>query len=46
MRIVNSDGNLVEYSDVIDPEMMKAVRCSLGLFGIMTELTLKVVAPV
>ena len=42
MRIINSDGHLVEYSETIDLEMMKAVKCNLGLFGIVVDLTLKV----
>ena len=42
MRIVNSDGHLVEYSEKIDAEMMRAVKCNLGLWGVIIDFTLKV----
>ena len=42
MTIVNSDGDVIEYSEEKDPEMMKGVKCNFGLWGVMTEITFKV----
>ncbi len=38
-RLVTADGSVKEYSDESTPEMMQAVRCSLGLLGVFSTLT-------
>ena len=41
LSIVSSSGELKQYSQA-DTDMMKALRCNLGLFGIIYEIELKV----
>ena len=38
MRIVNSDGDLKVYN-MKDEKMMRAVRCHVGLFGVVIDVT-------
>ena len=42
MRIVDSNGDLRTYSMADDLDMMRAVQCNLGLWGIIVDLTLSV----
>ncbi|MGH8958865.1 MAG: D-arabinono-1,4-lactone oxidase [Acidimicrobiia bacterium] len=42
-RMVDGQGNLVEVSPTANPELLPAVQTSIGLLGIMTEVTLAVV---
>lgn len=41
VKLVNGKGELVEYKEETHSEIMKALRVSLGLLGIVTEVTLK-----
>jgi FAD/FMN-containing dehydrogenase len=43
VRLVNARGEVMEYDEKRHPDVMKAMRVSLGVFGIFTELTVKVV---
>lgn len=42
IKIVTGTGEVKTYTQAADPEIMQALRVSLGSFGIFTELTLKV----
>ena len=42
VRLVTANGEIAEYHDAHDPEIMKAFRVSLGALGILTEITVKV----
>ena len=42
-RLVDGLGNLVEVTRESDPDVLHALQASIGLLGIMTEVTLKVV---
>ena len=42
-RFVDGLGNLVEITRDSDPDVLHALQASIGLLGIMTEVTLKVV---
>jgi FAD/FMN-containing dehydrogenase len=42
-RIVDGMGNIVVVSDDENPDVLPALQTSIGLLGIMTEVTLKVV---
>ena len=42
MRIIDSEGELRTYSMKDDPDMMHAIQCNLGLWGLIVDLTLKV----
>ena len=42
-RLVDGSGNLVEVTRDSDPDVLHALQASIGLLGIMTEVTLKVV---
>jgi hypothetical protein len=43
IRIVDSDGNLRTYNeDTTDPQVMSAVRLSMGTFGIVYDVVLRV----
>lgn len=44
MRVVHPDGEIREYSadNPTDLETLRALRCSYGLFGIVTEVTFRV----
>lgn len=44
MRVVHPDGQVREYSEgnPADREALQALRCSYGLFGIVTEVTFRV----
>jgi FAD/FMN-containing dehydrogenase len=42
-RLVDGTGNLVEVTRDSDPDVLHALQASIGLIGIMTEVTLKVV---
>ena len=41
LSVVSSSGDLKQYSQA-DTDMMKALRCNLGLFGVIYEIELKV----
>jgi FAD/FMN-containing dehydrogenase len=43
VKMVNYKGELLEFNDRDDPEIMKAARVSLGTLGIFSEITVKVV---
>lgn len=43
LSIVNSNGDLKHYSLNEDQDMMRAIQCSLGLWGIVVEITMKVI---
>lgn len=43
MRIIDSKGELRMYSMEDDIDMMRAVQCNLGLWGIIVDFTLKVI---
>ena len=38
-RMVTADGSVQEYSAESTPEMMQAIRCSLGLLGVFSTIT-------
>jgi len=42
-RLVDGMGNLLEITSDSDPDALHALQASIGLLGIMTEVTLKVV---
>ena len=42
-RIVDGSGNVVEVSPDVNADVLPALQTSIGLLGIMTEVTLKVV---
>jgi hypothetical protein len=42
VKLVNSRGEVEEVSESGDPERMRAVRCSYGLFGIIYEVTFRI----
>ncbi|MGH8924497.1 MAG: D-arabinono-1,4-lactone oxidase [Acidimicrobiia bacterium] len=42
-RLVDGEGNLVEVSSTSNPEVLAALQTSIGLLGIMTEVTVSVV---
>jgi hypothetical protein len=42
MRIINSDGNVTEYAMEKAQDQMRAAQCSLGLFGILVDITFHV----
>jgi FAD/FMN-containing dehydrogenase len=42
-RIVDGQGNVVEIGRESDPEALHALQTSIGLLGIMTEVTIRVV---
>jgi FAD/FMN-containing dehydrogenase len=42
MRLVTGEGKVVEWSTEAEPELMRAARISLGLLGISTSVTLRV----
>jgi FAD/FMN-containing dehydrogenase len=41
-RIVDGHGSLIEVSDEKNPELLPALQTSIGVLGIMTEVTIKV----
>ena len=41
-RLVDGTGNVIEVSRVENPELLPALQTSIGVLGIMTELTIKV----
>jgi FAD/FMN-containing dehydrogenase len=41
VKLINGKGELVEYNEDKNAETMKALRVSLGLLGVVTEVTLK-----
>lgn len=43
-RIVDGEGNLVEVSSQRNADLLPALQTSIGLMGIMTQVTIKVVA--
>ena len=42
VRVVNSQGDIVEYDHKEHPEEIKAFRVSLGSLGVITELTVRI----
>lgn len=42
-RIVDGQGNLIEITRESDPDALRALQTSIGLLGIMTEVTIRVV---
>lgn len=42
MRIIDSNGNLRKYDETSHPELMKALKCHLGMMGIVYDLSIKV----
>ena len=42
MRIVDAAGELRTFSIADDPDMMRAVQCNLGMFGIIYDMQLQV----
>jgi FAD/FMN-containing dehydrogenase len=42
MKLVLPSGDVLEASEASDPELMKALRCSYGTFGIVTEATFRI----
>lgn len=42
VRMVNAEGNIVEYDFDNNPEIMKAARVALGTLGIFTQIKIKV----
>ena len=42
MRIIDSNGDLREYKIEDDKDMLNAIQCNLGLWGIVVDFTLKV----
>lgn len=40
--IMDSEGELRTYSRENDPDLMKALTCHLGLWGVVVEMTFKV----
>ena len=42
MRIMDASGDLRTFSIEDDPDMMRAVQCNLGMFGIIYDMQLKV----
>lgn len=42
MRLIDSLGRLRKFTIERHPEVMKAARCNLGMFGIMYDITIKV----
>lgn len=43
VRMVNGNGKVIEFNQQEHPELMKAIRVSLGSLGVFTEITVKVV---
>lgn len=43
LRFVDGNGEIVSCSETDKPELLRAVRLSLGAFGVITEMTLRVV---
>ncbi|BFZ04582.1 hypothetical protein BsWGS_07621 [Bradybaena similaris] len=43
MRVMDSNGRLRRFTKERHPSIMKAAMCSLGMFGIMYDITIKVV---
>jgi FAD/FMN-containing dehydrogenase len=41
-KVIDGMGNLVEISTTVNPDVLPALQTSIGLLGIMTEVTLKV----
>ncbi|KAK7087760.1 L-gulonolactone oxidase-like [Littorina saxatilis] len=42
MRLMDSAGRLRRFTNESHPEIMKAAKCNLGMFGIMYDITIKV----
>lgn len=42
MKLVDSSGNIRRFSKKDDPEAMSALQVSLGMCGVITELTMEV----
>lgn len=42
LKMVLPSGELAEYTEAKDPELMKEIRCSYGTFGIIYEVTFSV----
>ena len=42
MRIVHPDGRILEVSDRTDAELLHATQVNLGLFGVVSQITLQV----
>lgn len=42
VKLVNPAGDVEEISEADDPERMRAIRCSYGLFGIIFEVTFRI----
>ena len=41
VRLINGKGEMIEFTEAQTPDMMKAIRVSLGTLGIVTEVKLK-----
>lgn len=42
VKMVTPSGELVEYTEAKNPDIMQLIRCSYGLFGILYEVTFQV----
>jgi FAD/FMN-containing dehydrogenase len=42
VKMVLPSGELVEFTEASDPELMKQIRCSYGTFGIAYEVTFRI----
>ncbi|XP_076453306.1 L-gulonolactone oxidase-like isoform X2 [Babylonia areolata] len=42
MRLMDSAGRLRRFTEERHPDIMKAAKCNLGMFGIMYDITIKV----
>lgn len=42
MRIIDSRGHLRKFTEESNPELMKALKCNLGMMGIIYDISIKV----